>query len=292
MDTAATLQKQEPDIERQRPRLFGIALRMLGDPDEAEDLVQETMLRWHLADRARVREPEAWLVTVVTRLSIDRLRSAQKARSSYVGPWLPEPVAEERVSPEFRSELTSDLSMAFLVMLERLGPEERAAFLLRDVFSFEYTEIGRVLEKSVAAVRQMVHRARQRVQTDRARFTAPPGARERLLERFIVAVESGDRDSLLRLLDPDVTWTSDGGGKVQAAMRVLQGRDRIARMLWKFATKAERRLSHRIVRLNGEPAALEYFSGALFAATFLEADGEKVSAVYRILNPDKLRRVA
>ena len=143
----------DANLETYRPRLFGIAFRMLGDVHDAEDLVQETMLRWQKTERASVREPEAWLVAVVTRLAIDRLRQAQTKRAQYPGPWLPEPVAEERLSPEYRSELASDLSMAFLVLLERLAPEERAAFLLRDVFGCEYDEIARALGKSQAAAR-------------------------------------------------------------------------------------------------------------------------------------------
>src|SRR6266404_2276139 len=160
-------------IERSRPRLFGLAFRMLGDVDEAEDLVQEALLRWQSAGRVDVREPEAWLVAVTTRLAIDRLRHAKVKRALYTGPWLPEPISEERFSPDYRSELASDLSMAFLVLLERLAPEERAAFLLRDVFGSDYEEIARALGKSQAAARQTVHRARERVRANRPRFEAP-----------------------------------------------------------------------------------------------------------------------
>src|ERR671924_1485260 len=146
-------------LERHRPRLFGIAFRMLGDVDEAEDVVQDALLRWQSTGGANVREPEAWLVAVTTRLAIDRLRHAKTKRSLYTGPWLPEPISEERLSPDYRSELASDLSMAFLVLLERLAPEERAAFLLRDVFDFEYAEVASALDKTEDACRQMVHRA-------------------------------------------------------------------------------------------------------------------------------------
>src|SRR3954471_20731960 len=211
----------DDDLGQYRPRLFGIAFRMLGDVQDAEDLVQEAMLRWQHADRASVRTPEAWLVAVITRLAIDRLRQAKTQRAAYPGPWLPEPVAEERLSPEYRTELASDLSMAFLVLLERLAPEERAAFLLRDVFCCEYDEIARALGKSQAAARQTVHRARERVRADRPRFAAPPDAKERLLGRFVAALGNGDKDALLALFAKDITWTSDGGGKVNAARRVL-----------------------------------------------------------------------
>jgi len=278
--------------ERYRPRLFGIAFRMLGDVQDAEDLVQEAMLRWQHANRASVRTPEAWLVSVITRLAIDRLRQAKTQRAAYPGPWLPEPVAEERLSPEYRTELASDLSMAFLVLLERLAPEERAAFLLRDVFGADYGEIARALAKSPAAARQTVHRARERVRTGRPRFATPPDAKERLLGRFIAALENGDKDALLGLFANEVTWTSDGGGKVTAARRVLHGANRIARMLAKFSAKFGHRSTYRLARLNGEPAVLEYASGHLFAATFCETDGERVVAMYRVLNPEKLTHVA
>jgi RNA polymerase sigma-70 factor (ECF subfamily) len=165
---ARTDRPEDATIERLRPRLFGIAFRMLGDFQRAEDVVQEAMLRWHLTDPASVREPGAWLTSVVTRLAIDQLRHAAAVRAIYPGPWLPEPVADERVSPEYRSELASDLSMAFLILLERLAPEERAAFLLRDVFGTDYGEIARVLGKSQAAARQMVHRARESVRREGA----------------------------------------------------------------------------------------------------------------------------
>jgi RNA polymerase sigma-70 factor, ECF subfamily len=292
MMMTTTLSADDGALERYRPRLFGIAFRMLGDVDDAEDLVQEAMLRWQKTERATVREPEAWLVAVATRLAIDRLRQAQTKRAQYPGPWLPEPVAEERLSPEYRTELASDLSMAFLVLLERLAPEERAAFLLRDVFGCEYGEIAAAIGRSQAASRQTVHRARERVRANRPRFAAPPQAKERLLGRFIAALQTGDKDALLGLFAKDVTWTSDGGGRVNAARRPLRGDERIARMLTKIAVKYGSGFSYRVVRLNGEPAVLEYLSGYLFAATFCDTDGERLSAMYRVLNPEKLRHVA
>jgi len=264
---------------------------MLGDVNEAEDLVQEAMLRWQSADRSEVREPEAWLVAVTTRLAIDRLRQAKTNRALYVGPWLPEPVAEDRLSPAYRAELASDLSMAFLVLLERLAPEERAAFLLRDVFGCGYDEIAHALGKTQAAARQTVHRARERVRADRPRFAAAPDAKERLLGRFITALQAGDKDALLALFAEDAAWTSDGGGKVFAARRVLHGRERITRMLAKLAAKYGEYFTYRLARLNGEPAVLEYVGGHLFAATFCEIDEGRVSAMYRVLNPEKLTHV-
>lgn len=278
-------------VERYRPRLFGIAFRMLGDVQDAEDVVQDAMLRWQDAERGSIHQPEAWLVAVTTRLAIDRLRQAKTKRALYPGPWLPEPVAEERLSPDYRAELVSDLSMAFLVLLERLAPEERAAFLLRDVFGCEYAEIATALGKSLAAARQTVHRARERVRADRPRFAAPPDAKERLLGRFIGALETGDKDALLTLFAEDAAWTSDGGGKVIAARRVLHGGRRIARMLAKLSAKFGHRFRYRLARLNGEPAVLEYVSGHVFAADFCEIEGDRVVAMYRVLNPEKLTHV-
>jgi RNA polymerase sigma-70 factor (ECF subfamily) len=277
-------------LERYRPRLFGIAFRMLGEVQEAEDLVQETLLRWGTTEHAGVREPEAWLVSVVTRLAIDHLRKAQTRRALYQGPWLPEPVAEDRLSPEYRSELASDLSMAFLALLERLAPEERAAFLLRDVFGCDYPEIARALEKSPAAARQTVHRARERVRTDRPRFPAPHGAKRRLLGSFLRALQDGDKDALLEIFDKDVIWTSDGGGIVKAAGRPLLGAERVVHVQLKIAQKYS--LTYRPAWLNGEPALLQYQSGKLFAALFCETDGARILAMYSVLNPEKLGRAA
>src|SRR3982750_2873606 len=182
-------------VSEYRPRLLGLAYRMLGDVDEAEDVVQEGFLRWHLTNQAAGRSPEAWLVTVVTRLSVDRLRRLQTERSTYAGPWLPEPIATDAAlspasppAPDHAAELASDLSIALLLLLERLAPEERAAFLLRDVFDTEYAEIARILDRSSDAVRQMVHRARVRVRSERTRVVAAEGEHERLLDAFVDAL--------------------------------------------------------------------------------------------------------
>lgn len=279
------------DTERYRSRLFGIAYRMLGDVQDAEDLVQETMLRWHQSEPGAIREPEAWLVSVVTRLAIDRLRRAATERAAYPGPWLPEPVAEERYAPDRDAEQTSDLSMAFLVLLERLAPEERAAFLLRDVFDAGYAEIASTLDKTPAAARQTVHRARERVRADRERFTVPNDAKERLFTRFVAALQSDDKEGLIALLAPDATWTSDGGGKAPAARRVVRGADRITRLLLSIEAKADGAFSHRLTQMNGEPAVATFVGSQVFAVTFCETDGERIRAVYRVMNPDKLTGV-
>jgi RNA polymerase sigma-70 factor (ECF subfamily) len=280
------------DAERYRPRLFGIAYRMLGGVHDAEDVVQETMLRWQETDRAVIREPEAWLVSVATRIAIDKLRRATRERETYPGPWLPEPVADDRFAADRSAELASDLSMAFLVLLERLAPEERAAFLLREVFDADYDEIARTLDKTPAAARQTVHRARERIRADRARFTVASDAKERLFTRFVAALETDDRDELLAVLAPDATWTSDGGGKVAAARRVIQGSDAIARMLLGIETKYARPFSYRMGHMNGEPVVVMYKDGQPFGVTHCETDGERIFALYRVMNPDKLGEVA
>jgi RNA polymerase sigma-70 factor (ECF subfamily) len=279
------------DVERYRPRLFGIAYRMLSRVQDAEDIVQEAMLRWHTADRAAVREPEAWLVSVVTRLAIDRLRRAESERETYPGPWLPEPVADERFDADRGAELASDLSMAFLVLLERLAPEERAAFLLREVFDTGYDEIARTLHKTPAAARQTVHRARERIREDRARFVPSDDAKERLFTRFVKALEADDRDELLAVLAPEATWMSDGGGKVAAARRVIHGNEAIARMLMKIEQKYSRLFTYGLGHMNGELVLIMYNKGRPFGVTYCETDGERILALYRVLNPDKLKEV-
>jgi RNA polymerase sigma-70 factor (ECF subfamily) len=263
---------------------------MLGDLQEAEDLVQEAYLRWYQEDRAEVRAPEAWLLTVVTRLAVDRLRRAATARESYIGPWLPEPVATTP-APDREAERASDLSIALLLMLERLAPEERAAFLLRDVFDTGYGEIAGILSRSEASVRQMVHRARERVRGGPPRFAAPPDAGERLLHRFLDALARDDREAVLALLAPGVTFTSDGGGKAYAARNVVVGADRVLRMLLGIERKYGAVMVHRLAHLHGQPALVSVAAGQLHFTTVLETDGKRIHAIYRVLNPDKLRRV-
>ena len=280
-------------VERYRSRLFGIAYRMLGDVQDAEDLVQETYLRWHRPGREAVRAPEGWLVAVVSRLAIDRLRRLATERAAYVGTWLPEPLAtDDCLAPDRGVELTSDLSVAFLVLLERLAPEERAAFLLREVFDTGYDEIARILEKSEAATRQIVHRARERVRSDRARFSPEPDAQEQLLHRFLAALESDDKEAMLAVIAPDATFMSDGGGVVSAARNVIMGSDRIARFLLSLEAKGRGRIVNRVMWLNGAPAVVTHVDGRLYFATSFETDGHRLLAAYRVLNPNKLRHLA
>ena len=204
----------ENTFEAHRSRLFGLSYRLLGSRSDAEDVVQDTWLRWQQADRTGIRDPEAWLVTAATRLGIDRLRAARTQREHYTGPWLPPPSEiDESPSPEQSAEVAEQVSLAFLAVLERLGPEERAAFLLKEAFDYDYAQIAPLLGQSEANCRQMVHRARERVQAGRPRFDVPRENHRRLLERFMQAARRGDQPAITALLREDAQLVSDGGGK-------------------------------------------------------------------------------
>ena len=273
-----------------RPRLFGIAYRMLGVRADAEDVLQDAWLRWSRTDPAALQSAEAWLVTVVTRLSIDRLRALKAEREAYVGWWLPEPLVEplDERTPETVAELAGELSVAFLYVLERLGPEERAAFLLRQVFDYDYPDIAAQLGKSEAACRQMVHRASERVQQARTRFEVPHGAHQQLLQRFIAAAQSGERRAIEALLSQDAMLIGDGGGKVQSFPHPLVGAFRIANLYWAQWRRLADEVVYRPVLLNGEPGLLRYIHGRLESAQAFVTDGERIVAIYAIRNPDKL----
>lgn len=277
-------------FEPLRGRLFAVAYRMMGTRADAEDIVQEAYLRWHQADVRAVRSPEAWLVSVATRLSIDRLRKAYAEREKYTGPWLPEPIFGGP-SPEQRLELDSDLSLAFMALLERLAPVERAAFLLHDVFDRDYPEIARILRKSEAACRQVVHRARERVRSDRRRFRASEEEYRSLIEKFTEAARAGDEATLLSLFAEDATLTSDGGGVVPAARKVVRGRRRIARLFLVLARKLRGRMAQAILTVNGEPGLVTFLDGAPLTVTSFKTDGRTILALYNILNPEKLKGI-
>jgi RNA polymerase sigma-70 factor, ECF subfamily len=274
---------------RNRARLFGIAYRMLGTRADAEDIVQEAYIRWHNADRDEIDTPEAWLTTVATRLSIDRLRKASVQRETYIGPWLPEPLmVDQSTSPELKAELESDVSQAFMVMLERLSPLERAVFLLHDVFDLAHAEIAKVVAKSETAVRQIVSRARTRVRDSRVRFEADPASRSEMIRKFINASYTGDTQTLMSIFADDIALTSDGGGKVNAAKRVIYGRKRLVNLHTVPIGKFDGRLSAYLVRLNGQPGLVEYADGIPFAATTFSIEDGRITAFYRVMNPDKL----
>ena len=286
----------DPDteiLELHRDRLFGIAYRMLGTVADAEEVVQEAFLRWHRGP-GTARSDEAWLVSVTTRISIDRLRRAATERAAYAGQWLPEPLPTP--PPDRDAEVADDLSLAFLFLLERLGPDERAAFLLHEVFGAGYEDIARTLGKSEAACRQIVHRAKERVRHDRRRFVAPPDVRRTGATRFADALRREDRDEVLALLADDALLVADGGGRMPALGEVQQGAERIAQLLVGFERmgriQLERRgsvvLEHEVAWLNGDPAILTLLGGRILFATVLQLDGERIAGLFRVMNPAKL----
>ena len=275
-------------FESVRHRLFGLAYRMLGSRADAEDIVQEAYVRWHQAADT-VRNPEAWLVTTATRLAIDRLRALKAEREAYTGPWLPEPLIGTEPPPDREAELASDLSVAFMVLLERLAPEERAAFLLHDVFDCGYGEIARLLGKSEAASRQIVHRARGRVRGDQSRFEVSEAARVRLLKTFVAAMEARDEQALLQLFAPDATWTADGGGKAAAGPHPIEGADAILKLLLGLQRRFSREgVTLHLGTVNGETGLLVRLGGRVAAAISMVIDGDRIARAYAIVNPDKL----
>lgn len=279
-------------FEKHRGKLWGIAYRMLGSQDEAEDMVQEAYLRWHRTSVDTVHSPQAWLVTTVTRLSIDRLRQLRAERELYTGPWLPEPlVAEAAPAADRETELASELSVALLAVLERLAPEERAAFLLHEVFDAGYDDISVILGKSESACRQIVSRAVKRIRARRPRIEVNPAATRHLLQTFANAVRAQDKDTLLKIFAEEATWTSDGGGNTKAALKVIHGAERIARFATGVFRKAGDRLEFRIVAVNGEPGLAALVDGSLLSIISVRSDGQRILEVCTVLNPEKLRHV-
>lgn len=284
------------EIHSHRPVLQGIAYRMLGSMAEAEDAVQETFLRWHRQDQAEqlsdIREPKAWLITTLTRHCIDRLRAAKAQRLSYVGMWLPEPVVQEpAVEPVDRLELAETLSMALLMMLERLTPDERAAFLLHEVFETDYPDVARILGKTEAACRQLVHRAKDRVKEGKPRFTPSRAEQEKVMAGFKRAVASGDVAGLAALFSPDATLFSDGGGKAAATLNPIYGSEKIARFFIGVRDKVPE--GHEIVPriINGSLGYVIYVGNQALQANHFEFDGDRIVAVHIVRNPDKLQHL-
>jgi RNA polymerase sigma-70 factor, ECF subfamily len=278
----------ENDLEAARRHGFGVAYRMLGSVTEAEDVAQEAVLRLARADEP-IDEPAAWITTAATRLSIDVLRSARVRRETYVGPWLPEPLIDDAAADG--AELADSLSQAFLVMLERLTPLERAAFLLRDVFDYSYPEIARIVVRSEPAARQLVARARKHLGAGRPRFDADERLRDRLLERFLAAAEEGDLEGLEALLAEDAILYSDGGGKAIAARRPICGAERIARFMARVTRKQHRLglLARRLVRVNGQPGSiLRAPDGAVFSVLSVDVADGRIQTIRVVRNPDKL----
>ena len=279
---------------RLRPRLHGIAYRMLGSPAEAEDVVQDAWLRWQASPHDALASAEAWLVTITTRLAIDRLRSAQHQREQYVGTWLPEPLLSDDAapSPEALLERADDLSVAFMLLLERLAPEARAAFLLREVFDAGYDEVEQTLGKSEAACRQIVHRARAQLQDARPRHRVAPEHQLRLLRGFADAAASGELAQLQTLLAEDSQLVSDGGGKVPSFGVPLVGARRLAQLYWAVQRRHGPRVRYEVVVLSGQWGLLRFIDETLESAQTFQTDGQRIQVVHTQRNPDKLARIA
>jgi RNA polymerase sigma-70 factor, ECF subfamily len=278
-------------LEELRRHGFGVAYRMLGSVADAEDVVQEALLRLSRQD-VPPDEPAAWLTTVTTRLAIDHLRLARVRRETYVGPWLPDPLVEDAGAPVERAE---SLSLAFLVLLERLTPVERAAFLLRDVFEYDYAAVAEIVGKSEANARQLVTRARRRLADDRPRFDPDAQRREELLERFLAAAEEGDLSGLEALLAEDAVLYSDGGGKVNAARKPVFGADRIARFMAGVARLRRKRdsFTEELVSVNGQPGRVSRGAdGTIWDVLAVDVVDGRIVAVRIVRNPDKLTHVA
>ena len=289
-------------FEPYRRRLLGLAYRMMGSMADAEDAVQETYLRWHGADRDKVLDPRAFLMTTMTRISLDMLTSARARHEEYVGPWLPEPVVDTAgLAPDSRTELAEDLSVALLLTLDRLSPLERAAFLLHDVFDFSFAEVATALQRTEAACRQLAARARGHVRALRPRgATAPPvrsgeisAKHAQLMSAFVEATRSGDLNSLMRLLASDVRVVTDGGGKVAASLNVLDGVDRAARFLVGATRKGWREdFTLRFAPINGLPGVIVDGPEGPVQTTAFEIEEGVICALYVVRNPDKLRYLA
>jgi RNA polymerase sigma-70 factor, ECF subfamily len=273
-----------------RSLLFTVAYEMLGSAADAEDVLQETWLRWANVDLDAVRDQRAYLVRVTTRLALQRLRTLRRRKESYVGPWLPEPLL---TTPDVAEdvELASSVSMAMLLVLETLTPTERAVFVLREVFEYGYDEIAEALDKTPSAVRQIAHRARSHVAARRPRGVVPPTEARAVLAAFQQALETGDLQSLLAILAPDVVAMSDGGGLVQAMPRPIVGAERLAR-LWRLVLEmVGTQLSIEAVEVNGSPALILRLNGEIDTVMAVRIEDGVVTGLYGVRNPEKLSRV-
>ena len=280
-------------FESLRPLLFSIAYRMLGSVADAEDVVQDAFVRWNAADRAGVESPKAYLAKVVTRLCIDRHRAARSRRETYVGPWLPEPLVDE-VSPDAaeEAERADTLSMAFLLVLESLSPLERAAFLLHEVFGYDYASLAEMLGRTEDACRQLVHRAKEHVAARRPRFEVDRRRQRELLTSFTAACAQGDLEGLKALLTEDIVLQSDGGGRVRAARRPIAGRAKVARFVLGILRKEPGEMETRVVSVNGQPGLAVYHGDNLTSVLSLDVAGGRIQGIHIVVNPEKLERVA
>lgn len=278
--------------DHDRQALFAIAYRMLGSATEAEDIVQEAYLRYHAAATEEVRSVRAYLSAIVTRLCLDHLKSARVMREHYIGPWLPEPLlTDTQQTPIQIVEQRESITMAFLVLLERLTPRERAVFLLREVFEYSYPELAVMFGISKENCRQIFHRAQKRIAEGRQRFEPPIEAQWQLAEQFIAACRQGDLAALTKALAHDMTIWSDGGGKVVAARRPIHGREAAQRFILGLLSKVSGDPRVITAEINGRPGILIFLGETLAAAWTLEVAGAQISGIYVVLNPDKLAYV-
>ncbi len=283
-------------FQAERPRLFSIAYRMLGSATEAEDVLQDAWMRFHTAETSDLRSPQAFAATIVTRLCLDRLKSARAKREEYVGPWLPEPLLTDgRETPEVLAERAESVTLAFLVLLESLTAEERAVFLLKEVFDYEHAEIADMLGTTAANSRQLLHRAKAKVRPEQGRSKRghAPETHLQLATRFAEAFQSGDAAQLTELLAADVSFLSDGGGKVAAARRPLEGRGEVLKFLVGLhrtgqVTGLASRLTGQVAEVNAEPALLVRMDGRLDGVFVLSIVDGTISGIRVVRNPDKL----
>ncbi|MGN6729868.1 MAG: RNA polymerase sigma factor SigJ [Rhodanobacteraceae bacterium] len=279
-------------FQQHRSRLFGLAYRMLGTPTDAEDVLHDAWLRWDSQDTAALDDPEAWLVTVTTRLALDRLRRAKTEREHYFGPWLPEPAGEIAETPDAALERSETLTLSFLLMLERLGPEERAAFLLHEVFDYSHAEAAAILDIAEDTCRQRVHRAKTRLRAGRPRFQVDAQAQQRLLERFVAAMQKPDAETLRALFAEDAVHVADSGGAARATLHPLHGAERLARLYLQIARQSRKAdLRYELRTLNGAPALLTWLGERLFVATWIDCENDRITAIHAIRHPAKLARI-
>lgn len=279
-------------FETNRPRLLQLAYRMVGSLAEAEDLVQDAWLRWHGADREPIKEPVAWLTTTITRIAIDHMRSARTRRETYIGPWLPEPVLTTEQGPfGDHVELASHLSSALLMVLEKLAPTERAAFLLREVFDYDYADISPILATNETHCRQIVSRAKKRVRGERTRFEVSQQQRQSMMDSFTRAANEGDLQGLVQLFEKDIILYSDGGGKVAAALRPIYGADKVGRFIVGLSRKNTGVINGIACQLNGHPGLIGYEEDQLSFALSFHYGETGYREIHIVRNPDKLRRL-
>jgi RNA polymerase sigma-70 factor, ECF subfamily len=280
-------------FDQYRGLLFSIAYRMLGSVADAEDILQEAFIRWQQSQQEEIRSPRAFLVTIVSRLCVNHLQSARVQREQYVGQWLPEPIVTgAEGDPLGIIRIDESLSMAFLVLLERLTPVERAVFLLREVFEYEYSEIASVLGQTEANCRQILRRARQHVGAMRPRFRTPPQKRDALMESFLAAINTGAMDGLMNLLTEDVVLHSDGGGKGVAVPNLVRGIDKVARgILGSLDRLVPKNLVWTLTGINGQPGLINYLDGVPHSVLTIDIKGDRIQAIYVITNPEKLSRL-